>query len=293
MRNTTELNITGLATERFNQCPDPRLREVVTSLVKHLHGFIRDVEPTEAEWMAGIEFLTSVGKMCDDKRQEFILMSDVLGVSILVDAINHRLPDAATPSTVVGPFHIHDSPDFDNGANMAGGAPGTPLVLTGAVRGLDGTPIPNALVDVWQPDGEGVYEAQKPGQEGAYLRGVYRTDKDGRYVVRTVAPIGYTIPLDGPVGALVTRTGISPYRPTHVHFDVSADGFTPVITHIFRNGVAHLDDDVVFAVKDRLIVDFVEHKPGVAPNGERIGVPYCTANFDFVLAPVRQAAAVA
>ena len=146
---------------------------------------------------------------------------------------------------------------------------------------------PNALVDVWQPDGEGVYEAQKPGQEGAYLRGVYSTDKNGRYVVRTVAPIGYTIPLDGPVGDMVTRTGISPYRPTHVHFDVSAEGFSPVVTHIFRNGVAHLDDDVVFAVKDRLIVDFVEQKPGVAPNGERIATPYLTAEFDFVLAPAQ------
>jgi hydroxyquinol 1,2-dioxygenase len=228
-----------------------------------------------------------VGKMCDDKRQEFILMSDVLGVSILVDAINHRLPAVATPSTVVGPFHIHDSPDFQSGANMAVGAPGIPLVITGTVKSLDGQPIQNASVDVWQPDGEGVYEAQKPGQEGAYLRGVYRTDKDGRYVVRTVAPIGYTIPLDGPVGDLVTRIGVSPYRPTHVHFDVSADGFASVITHIFRNGDVHLDDDVVFAVKDRLIVDFVEEKPGTAPNGERMTTPYLTATFDFVLAPAR------
>ena len=225
MRNTTEQNITSLATDRYGKVPDARLRQVVTSLVKHLHGFVRDVEPTEGEWFAGIEFLTAVGKMCDDKRQEFILMSDVMGVSILVDAINHRLPDVATPSTVVGPFHIPHSPDFASGANMAAGAPGTPLVLTGIVRSLDGKPIPNAIVDVWQSDGEGVYEAQKPGQKDAYVRGVYRTDKDGRYVVRTVAPIGYTIPLDGPVGILVTRMGVSPYRPAHVHFDVSADGF--------------------------------------------------------------------
>ena len=286
MRNTTEHNITSLATDRYSVTPDPRLREVITSLVKHLHGFIREVEPTEAEWMKGIDFLTRVGKMCDDKRQEFILMSDVLGVSILVDAINHRLPDRATPSTVVGPFHIPDSPAFDSGVNMAVGAPGVPLVLTGTVRSLEGAPIPNAVVDVWQPDGEGVYEAQRPDQQGSYLRGVYRTDKDGRYIIRTVAPIGYTIPLDGPVGDMVTRTTISPYRPTHVHFDVSADGFSSVITHIFRNGDPHLDDDVVFAVKDRLVVDFADHPPGVAPNGERIPVPYCTANFDFVLAPV-------
>jgi hydroxyquinol 1,2-dioxygenase len=285
MRNTTEQNITQLAIDRYRVTPDPRLREVVTSLVRHLHAFVREVEPTEREWLTGIEFLTGVGKMCDEKRQEFILMSDVSGVSILVDAINHRLPDAATPSTVMGPFHIHDSPTFEAGANMAVGAPGTPLVLTGTVRSLDGKPIANATVDVWQPDGEGLYEAQKPEQQGAYLRGVYRTDKDGRYVIRTVAPIGYTIPLDGPVGALVTRTGISPYRPAHVHFDVAADGFTPVITHIFRNGDRHLDDDVVFAVKDRLVVDFVEHQPGVAPNGERMTTPYCTAQYDFVLAP--------
>ena len=287
MRNMTEQNITALATERFSACPDPRLREVITSLVKHLHAFIREIEPTEGEWMAGIDFLTRVGKTCDDKRQEFILMSDVLGVSMLVDAVNHRQPDAATPSTLVGPFHIRNSPDFDNGANMAADVPGTPLVLAGSVRSLDGTPIRNAMVDVWQPDGEGLYESQRPGQDGPYLRGIYRTDADGRYVIRTVAPLGYAIPLDGPVGDLVTRTGISPYRPTHVHFEVSADGFAPVITHIFRNGDPHLDDDVVFAVKDRLVADFVEHEPGVAPNGERITTPYCTATFDFVLAPAR------
>ena len=287
MRNTTEQNITNLATERYGKVPDARLRQVVTSLVKHLHGFVREVEPTEAEWFAGIQFLTATGKMCDDKRQEFILMSDVMGVSILVDAINHRLPDAATPSTVMGPFHIHDSPNFESGANMAIGAPGVPLVMTGTVRSLDGQPIPNAVVDVWQPDGEGVYEAQKPGLDGSYLRGVYRTDQDGRYVIRTVAPIGYTIPLDGPVGDLVTRMAISPFRPAHVHFDVSADGFASVITHIFRNGDKYLDTDVVFAVKDRLIVDFVEQKPGTAPNGEQMTTPYLTATFDFILAPAR------
>jgi hydroxyquinol 1,2-dioxygenase len=287
MRNMTEQNITGLAAERFAACPDRRLREVVTSLVTHLHAFIREVEPTEDEWIAGIDFLTRVGKTCDDKRQEFILLSDVLGVSMLVDAVNHRQPDAATPSTLVGPFHIHGSPGFANGANMAAGVAGTPLVLSGSVQSLDGAPIRGALVDVWQPDGEGLYESQRPGQDEPYLRGVYRTDADGRYTIRTVAPVGYAIPLDGPVGALVTRTGISPYRPTHVHFEVSADGFTPVITHIFRSGDPHLDDDVVFAVKDRLIADFVEQPPGVAPNGERMAGPYCTARFDFVLAPAR------
>jgi hydroxyquinol 1,2-dioxygenase len=285
MRNTTEQNITQLAAERYSTCSDPRLRQVVGSLVRHLHAFVREVEPTEAEWMTGIDFLTRVGRMCDDKRQEFILMSDVLGVSILVDAINHRVPASATPTTVVGPFHIPDSPAFDSGADMAAGAPGIPLLVSGTVRSLDGTPIPNATVDVWQTDGDGTYEAQRAMQDGAYLRGVYRTDANGRYVVRTVAPISYTIPLDGPVGDLVTRTGVSPYRPTHVHFDVSAEGFASLITHVFRAGDPYLDNDVVFAVKDRLVVDFVEHPPGVAPNGERIDVPYYTVQFDFVLSP--------
>jgi hydroxyquinol 1,2-dioxygenase len=285
MRNMTEQNVTALAIERYGNCPDPRLRQVLTALVKHLHAFVREVEPTEGEWMTGIDFLTRVGKMCDDKRQEFILMSDVFGVSILVDAINHRLPGAATPTTVVGPFHIPESPDFDSGANMAVGAPGVPLVITGTVRSLEGKPIPNATVDVWQPDGEGIYEAQRPDQRGAYLRGIYRTDKDGRYIIRTVAPIGYTIPLDGPVGDVITRSGVSPYRPTHVHFDVWADGYIRLITHLFRNGDPYLDTDVVFAVKDRLIVDFDEHGPGVAPNGEKMTGPYLTAAFDFVLAP--------
>ena len=280
MRNMTEENITALAAERFSTCPDARLRDVLLSLVKHLHAFIRDVEPTEREWMTGIDFLTSTGRMCDDKRQEFILLSDVLGVSMLVDAVNHRLPDAATPSTLVGPFHVRNSPDFANGSNMATDVPGTPLILSGMVRSIDGQPIEGALVDVWQPDGEGEYESQKPGQEGPYLRGIYRTDQNGRYVIRTITPLGYSIPLDGPVGAMVIRTGISPYRPTHVHFEVSADGFTPVVTHLFQNGDQHLDHDVVFGVKDRLVVDFVEHPAGVAPTGESIAGPYCTAEYD-------------
>lgn len=285
----TEQNITDLGRDRFDICPDPRLREVLRALVKHVHGFIREVEPTEQEWLAGIEFLTRVGKKCDDKRQEFILMSDVLGVSMLVDAVNHRQPKTVTASTLMGPFHIRNSPEFATGANMAAGVPGTPLVQSGTVRSVDGTPIPGAIVDMWQPDAEGEYESQKPGQEGPYLRGFYRSDKNGRYCIRTIAPLGYSIPRDGPVGEVVTKCGISPYRPTHIHFEVLADGFAGVVTHLFKSGDPHLDDDVVFGVKDGLIVDFVGHQPGVAPNGEKLTVPYLTVDYDFVLEPVRQA----
>jgi hydroxyquinol 1,2-dioxygenase len=285
----TEQNITDLGRDRFDICPDPRLREVLQALVKHVHGFIREVEPTEQEWIAGIEFLTQVGKKCDDKRQEFILFSDVLGVSMLVDAINHRQPKTVTASTLMGPFHIRNSPEFANGANMAAGVPGTPLVQSGTVRAVDGTPIAGAIVDMWQPDAEGEYESQKPGQDGPYLRGYCRTDKNGRYCIRTIAPLGYSIPLDGPVGHVVTTCGVSPYRPTHIHFEVLADGYAGVVTHLFKAGDPHLDDDVVFGVKDGLIVDFVEHQPGVAPNGEKMTVPYFTVDYDFVLEPSRQA----
>ncbi len=288
MRNTTEQNITGLVIDRYSACRDPRLRTVLASLIRHLHGFVSDVEPTEQEWRTAIDFLTRVGQTCDEKRQEFILLSDVLGVSILVDAINHRMPDAATPSTIMGPFHVRNSPEFANGANMAADAPGKPLVLTGSVRSLAGAPIPNAIVDVWQPDGEGIYEAQRPGQDGPYLRGAYRTDASGSFIIRSVTPIGYSIPLDGPAGDLITRTGVSPFRPAHVHFEVSADGFAPLITHIFRNLDPYLDTDVVFAVKDRLVVDFFEKEPGTASNGETIAVPYLTAKVEFVLASARE-----
>jgi hydroxyquinol 1,2-dioxygenase len=204
---------------------------------------------------------------------------------MLVDAVNHRQPAAATASTLVGPFHVRNSPSFAHGETMAANVAGTPLVMSGTVRSVDGTPIADAVVDVWQPDAEGEYESQKPDREGPYLRGMYRTNEDGEYLIRTITPLGYSIPLDGPVGQLVTRTGISPYRPTHIHFEVTAKGFEGVVTHVFQSGDPHLDDDVVFGVKDGLVVDFVPHQPGLAANGEKMTVPYNTASYDFVLAP--------
>src|SRR4051794_23138460 len=161
MPYVTEQNLTDIVLQRWQQIPDPRLRQIMASAIKHLHAFVREVEPTEAEWFTTIDWLTRTGKMCTDKRQEFILASDVMGVSMLVDSINHRLPTGATPTTVTGPFHIEDSPELTTGANMADGAPGVPCFITGVVSGLDGKPVANAILDIWQTDGDGLYEAQR------------------------------------------------------------------------------------------------------------------------------------
>lgn len=286
----TEANLTDIAGERWSNIPDPRLRAIMASLVKHIHAFVRDIEPTESEWAAAIDWLTRTGKLCTDKRQEFILFSDVLGVSMLVDAINHRLPTGATPTTVTGPFHIQGSPKFADGANMAEGAPGVPCFVSGVVRGLDGRPIGGAVLDVWQTDGEGLYEAQRDVDQ-PWLRGVYYTKPDGSFLVRTVVPIGYTIPMDGTVGELMKRTNISHYRPAHIHFLVEALGYQRIITHLFRRGDQYLDTDVVYGVKQELIVDFNKKPAGKALTGEMLDAPFYEVNYNFVLQKLAQTVA--
>lgn len=294
MTYVTEQNLTDIAVERWKDIPDPRLRQVMQSLIAHLHAFVRDIEPTEAEWAAAIDWLTRTGKLCTDKRQEFILASDVLGVSMLVDAINHRLPSGATPTTVEGPFHVAGAPAMGHGANMADGAPGVPCYCTGTVRDLDGKPVGGATLDLWQTDGEGRYEAQREGVEGAWMRGVYRTQPDGSYIVRTVAPIAYTIPMDGTVGELMRRTEISHMRPAHIHFCVEAPGYRRIVTHLFQRGDQYIDTDVVYGVKEPLIVDFRKMPAGSrAPTGETVGEPFYVVSYDFVLpraAPAQAAA---
>jgi hydroxyquinol 1,2-dioxygenase len=252
------------------------------SLIKHLHAFVREIEPTNAEWFKAIDFLTRTGKMCDDKRQEFILCSDVLGVSMLVDAINNRMESGATPTTVEGPFHVPNAPEIANGGNMAKEAPGIPTVVVGKVRGLDGKPVAGAVLDLWQTDGEGLYESQK-GSDEPWMRGLYHTQADGSFCVRTVAPISYTIPMDGTVGELVSKTRISHMRPAHIHFAVSAPGFHTVVTHLFQDGDEYIENDVVYGVKEPLIVEFVKRPPGKAPNGETINEPWYEVHYDFVL----------
>src|SRR5436190_13569220 len=292
MPYVTEENLTDVALARWKDIPDPRLRQVMQSLIKHLHGFVRDIEPTQAEWAVAIDWLTRTGKLCSQKRQEFILTSDVLGVSMLVDAINHRRPGAATPSTVEGPFHVPNAPSITNGADMAQGAPGVPCFVTGTVRGLDGEPVAGAVLDLWQTDGEGLYEEQRRTAE-PWMRGIYRSKPDGSYTIRTVAPISYTIPMDGPIGEFFSRTNMSHMRPAHIHFAISAPGYHGVVTHLFQKGDKYIDNDVVYGVKAPLVVDFVKKPAGKAPNGETIDTPFYEVKYDFVLEQQRAQLAAA
>jgi hydroxyquinol 1,2-dioxygenase len=287
LRNKTEDDITAEVLERFANTSDPRLRQIMLGLIKHLHAFVKEVELTEAEWFQAIEMLTKAGHISDDKRQEFILFSDTLGVSMVVDLISHRKPDGATESTVFGPFHRLGAPELPAGGNIAHlDKTGTPTLVSGRVLDLDGRPIAGALLDVWQAQTSGLYDSQDPNLQEMHMRGRFHTDAEGRYLVRTVRPVHYPIPSDGPVGAMLRATGRHPWRPAHIHFVVSADGYDPVTTHIFDRGDEYLGSDAVFAVKDSLICDFVRHD---APEGEaaRLGIdrPYYTTAFDFHLKP--------
>jgi hydroxyquinol 1,2-dioxygenase len=289
-RNKTEDDITSEVLQRFAETPDPRLRQIVLGLIEHLHAFVKEVELTEAEWFQAIEILTEAGRMCSDKRQEFILFSDTLGVSMVVDLINHRKPDGATESTVFGPFHRLGAPEQPAGGNIAHlDKAGAPTLVSGRVLGLDGEPIEGALLDVWQAQSSGLYDSQDESLGELHMRGKFRTDAQGRYLIRTVLPVSYPIPSDGPVGAMLRATGRHPWRPAHIHFVVSANGYEPVTTHIFDRTDKYLGSDAVFAVKDSLICDFVRHDK---PEGDaaRLGIdpPYYTAEFDFRLKPAAE-----
>lgn len=285
MAFVNEDNITDLAVARWATAHPDRLAELMTALVRHVHEFAREVNLTEQEWAAAMEWLAATGRISDDKRQEFILCSDVLGLSTLVVQLNNRFSRRATPATVLGPFHIEGSPQAGFGDDMSDGLPGTPLFITGTVTDTEGNPVPGAVLDVWQADAEGTYEAQLPEVDEARLRAKYRTRDDGSYCVRTIAPLGYSIPMDGPVGDLIGRTGISHFRPAHVHFLIDEPGYARLITHLFQEGADYLETDVVFGTKDALVVPFVDKQPGEAPDGGSIDVPYLHAEFDFVLDP--------
>lgn len=283
MAFVTEENLTDLAEKRWGTAESPRLAELMTGLVRHLHAFAREVGLTEAEWAAAVEWLAATGRISDEKRQEFILASDVLGLSTLVVQLNNRFAPQATPATVLGPFHIDGSPPAPFGHDMSDGLPGTPLFVTGRVLDVHGTALPDVVLDVWQADADGAYEAQLPGVDEARLRAKYRTRADGSYCVRTLAPRGYSIPMDGPVGDLIGRTAISHYRPAHIHFLIDHPGHEKLVTHLFRRGADYLDTDVVFGTKDQLVVDFAERPAGAAPDGGTTGKPYLHAEYDFVL----------
>ncbi|MFP3569073.1 intradiol ring-cleavage dioxygenase [Paraburkholderia sp. SIMBA_030] len=286
-----EASSADVVNARMGQNADARLRQVMTTLVKHLHAAVKEIEPTHEEWFAAIRFLTETGQMCTDWRQEYILLSDILGVSMLVDAINHRRPSGATPNTILGPFYVANAPEYENGANICLDGKGEPLVVAGRVTDIEGTPVPNAKLEVWQTNDDGFYDVQQKGiQPDSNLRGVFISDAEGRYWFKSVKPRHYPIPSDGPVGKLLGAMGRHPNRAAHLHFIVTAPGYDPVITHIFTPDCPYLSEDAVFGVKRELIADFKKIGDPEAARKVGFSAPFWSVSWDFTLAPSTNAA---
>jgi catechol 1,2-dioxygenase len=294
----TEETAADAVIDSFAKTPDPRLRELLSSLVRHLHAFVRETEPTIAEWEQAIGFLTATGQKCDDERQEFILLSDVLGVSMLVETINNRTSDqgglgglspqeeAVAESTVLGPFHMIESPRRELGETIDLVQTGPPCLVRGRVLTSDGTPLPGAQLDVWQASDQGFYDVQQPGvQPRTNGRGLFTADADGAFWFRTVVPSYYPIPTDGPVGTLLNATGRHPYRPAHIHFIVTAPGHRALTTHIFVAGSQYIESDAVFAVKKSLIKEFTPVDDPEQAARYDLPNPFSQASFDIILQP--------
>ena len=272
----------------FDGTPDPRLRELMRALTTHLHAFVRETRLTEAEWQRAIEFLTATGHLTDERRQEFILLSDVLGLSMQTITVNNEAHADATEATVVGPFFVEGSPEVEQGGDIAGGAPGEPCWVEGTVRDTGGTPVPHARIEVWEADDEGFYDVQYTDTRVA-ARGHLLAGDDGDYRFWAITPTPYPIPHDGPVGRLLTATGRSPMRASHLHFLVRAEGFRTLVTHIFVEGDALLTSDSVFGVRDSLVKRFEAQPAGTpTPDGRDVGgSAWSRVRFDIVLAPQR------
>jgi hydroxyquinol 1,2-dioxygenase len=283
MRDFSEQTLTQAVLDRVAHASNPRIREMLQGIVQHLHAFVREFRPTEAEWAAAIEFLTRTGHMCDERRQEFILLSDTLGVSMMVDTINHARGGAATETTVLGPFYVNGAPAVENGADIAGGLAGDPLFVEGIVRSSDGAILRDATVDVWQSDDDGHYDLQLAEPRKFFLRGRLRADALGRFWFWSIMPHSYPIPTDGPAGELLAAAGRHAFRPAHVHFMLAAPGHEKLVTHVFVKGDDYLDSDVVFGVKDSLVADFERRTSTVSLSGERIDRPHRYLRYDFNL----------
>ncbi|MFJ2237229.1 intradiol ring-cleavage dioxygenase [Streptomyces sp. NPDC087859] len=277
-------DVTDEAIRSLRTTADPRLRQLLTALIRHLHAFASETGLTQEEWEDGIRFLTATGQACTDTRQEFILLSDVLGLSMLMETINGGHAPGATESTVLGPFHMTESPARGLGANIDLVGGGEPCVVSGRVLATDGTPLPGALVDVWQANDQGYYDVQQPGiQPPGNGRGLFTTDAEGGFRFRTCVPSSYPIPTDGPVGDLLRATGRHPYRPAHIHFIASAAGHDPVTTHIFVASDPYLTSDAVFAVKQSLVRDFTPTDDPSLAEGFGVPNPFRHARVDLVL----------
>ena len=280
----TEERSAEVVAASFANTPDARLKQVLTALTRHLHELIKEVELTEEEWAAAIEFLTATGQKCDPVRQEFILLSDVLGASMLVETINHRTGGASTESTVLGPFHMVESPRRQLGDDINLDRKGTPCLVSGRVTGPEGEPLAGAVVDVWQTNEDGFYDVQQPGiQPAGNLRGLFTADEQGRFWFRSVVPRFYPIPDDGPVGQLLAATGRHPNRPAHLHFIVASPGYRPVTTHVFVDDSPYLDSDAVFGVKESLVRQVPEVDDPARAAEVGLANPFRTLTFDVTL----------
>lgn len=281
--------------DRMADCKEPRFKELMSALVRHAHALVREVQLTPEEWMAAIQFLTATGKMCDEKRQEFILLSDTMGISMLVVAIEQAKAAAKhkpqpgekppTEATVLGPFFWPGAPELENGADIGEGNPGTPAYYCGRVTDTAGRPIAGCVIDVWSGDGEGFYDMQKGPDAGMALRARFRTDGEGNYSFWSIRPSFYPVPDDGPVGKMLHRLGRHPNRPGHMHTMLEAPGHEKLVTHLFVSDSPFIESDVVFGVRNSLVVDFQSHPAGKAPDGRAMKTPYHTCSYDFVLAP--------
>jgi hydroxyquinol 1,2-dioxygenase len=286
-RNLSDEQLTQVVLESFENAQTPRIKEVLQALVKHLHAFATEVQLTEEEWAYGIDFLTRTGHITDDKRQEFILLSDVLGLSMQVIGINHPVPDGATENTVFGPFFVANSPAYSNGDDIANGASGVPCYFHGTVSSVGGEPIEGANLEIWMADDEGNYDVQYADLDHPQGRGHIPSADGGKYWFWSVLPEAYPIPHDGPVGDLLKGAGRHPWRPAHIHFQISAPGYKSCTTHVFVDGDEYLDSDAVFGVKSSLIQGFEHHDAGTPPPDDRDlgGGEWWEMHYDFVLAP--------
>ena len=287
MRDNTKDNLTKIVLEDYgSKIKDPRFREIITSLITHLHGFVKDVELTEKEWFEALMFLTRTGHSCDDKRQEFILLSDILGVSMLVDGINHPKGGVGTESTVLGPFYVEGAPEMEDGASIIKKEYGGEVsLIQGKVTDNEGTPIAGAKLDVWQTAGNGKYDVQDAYMPEYNMRGVFHTDMEGHFSFVTEKPVPYSVPTDATAGEFLRACGRLAMRPAHIHLIISADGYDPLTTHVFAANDEYLDSDAVFATKSSLVGDFQKSDDTELVSKYNLPSPFSHLQFNIGLMP--------
>ena len=288
MTQFSEADLTAAVVKSFEETPNPRAKFLLQELVKSLHDYVRKTDLTFEEWQYAVDFLTRTGQKCTPIRQEFILLSDVLGVSMLVDAVNHRERGGATETTVLGPFYVGEHKEMPHGSDISPqNVTGEKMFVQSRVTDATGKPLAGVPVDIWHADDDGFYDSQKPtyATQGPSSRARFRTDTDGRFFFRTILPCSYPIPTDGPVGEMILQARRHPMRPAHVHFLVNADGYEPLITHVFIGGDKYLDSDVVFGVKDELVAKVEKRTEAKMPDGKPAAVPWHLMTYEFHLKP--------